>query len=91
MFQFMQNLKILKCIHEETSFNFATQTDIEGQIENLILPIIGKRATSNFYFNNFAKIIVSDLNATFVQSTSATNNSTGYLQNTNQVVKLRYK
>ena len=33
----------------KASFNFATQTDIEGQIENLIYSIIGKRATSNFY------------------------------------------
>ena len=27
----------------KASFNFATQTDIEGQIENLILSIIGKK------------------------------------------------
>ena len=71
--------------NSKSSFTFATQTDIEGQIENLILPIIGKRSTSNFYFNNFAKIIVSDLNATFVQSTSTTNASTGYLNNSNAV------
>ena len=45
----------------KTSFTFSTQTDIEGTTENTILPIIKNRAVSNFYFANYAKIIVSDL------------------------------
>ena len=45
------------------NFSFSTQTDIEGAIENQIIPIIQSRAISNFYFSNYAKIIVSDLNA----------------------------
>ena len=35
----------------KTSFTFNTQTDIEGAIENTILPIIQSRAISNFYFS----------------------------------------
>ena len=63
----------------KNSFTFSNQTDIEGQIENLILPTIQSRAVSNFYFSNYAKIIVSDLNAVWVQSTKSTNQSTGFL------------
>ena len=69
----------------KTSFMFGTQTDIEGAIENTILPIIQNRAISNFYFANYAKIIVSDLNATWKQSTKTTNSSTGLLNNINDV------
>lgn len=67
------------------TFTFATQTDIEGQIENMVLPTIKSRAISNFYFGNYAKIIVSDLNATWVQSTKGTNISTGYMTNSSNV------
>lgn len=69
----------------KTSFTFSTQTDIEGTIENTILPIINNRAISNYYFANYAKIIVSDLNATWKQSTKTTNSSTGLLNNINDV------
>ena len=69
----------------KTSFTFNTQTDIEGTIENTILPIIKSRAISNFYFSNYAKIIVSDLNARWKQSTKTTNSSTGLLQNISDV------
>lgn len=68
-----------------TSFTFSTQTDIEGTIENTILPIIKNRAISNFYFGNYAKIIVSDLNAKWKQATKTTNSSTGLLQNISDV------
>ncbi len=64
------------------TFTFSSQTDIEGQIENMILPIIQSRAISNFYFGNYSKIIVSDLNATWVQSTKGTNTSSGLFNNT---------
>jgi hypothetical protein len=70
---------------DKKSFSFNTQTDIEGTIENMILPIIQNRAISNFYFANYAKIIVSDLNARWVQSTKATNVSTGYLINSSDI------
>ena len=70
---------------EKQSFTFSNQTDIEGNIENLIVPIIQKRSTTNFYLGNFAKIIVSDLNATWKQSTKAANSSTGLLENINLV------
>ena len=70
-------------ITNKYSFTFTTQTDIEGQIANLIEPLLSNRNINNFYHANYARIIVSDLNAEFEQTTSATNSSTGFLQ-TNQ-------
>ena len=64
------------------TFTFSSQTDIEAQIENMILPIIQSMAISNFYFGNYSIIIVSDLNATWVQSTKGTNTSSGLINNT---------
>ena len=60
------------------SFSFTTQSDIEGVIYNTIEPILGNAKTRNFYYSNFSKTIVSDLNATWNQITSETNLSTGY-------------
>ena len=70
---------------DKQSFTFSNQTDIEGTIENMILPIIQSRAVSNFYFGNYAKIIVNDLNARWIQSSKSTNTSTGYLVNISDI------
>ena len=64
-------------------FTFTTQTDIEGNIENLIQPLLATRGINNFYHYNYSRIITDDLQARFVQSTSDTNLSTGYLEDTN--------
>lgn len=67
------------------SFTFNSQTDIEGNIENVIQPLLSSRDINNFYNSKYAKIIVSDLNAKLVQSSSGTNVSTGYFtDDTNQ-------
>ena len=47
--------------------------------------MIQSRATTNFYLGNFAKIIVSDLNATWKQSTKLQTVPTGLLENINLV------
>jgi len=64
-------------------FSFVTQTDIEGNIENLIQPLLSTRGINSFYHYNYSRIITDDLQASFVQSTADTNLSTGYLQDTN--------
>ena len=61
------------------SFTFNSQTDIEGNIENLIQPLLSSRDINNFYNSKYAKIIVSDLNAKLEQSSAGTNLSTGFL------------
>ena len=65
---------------EKQTFTFATQTDIEGVIYNTIESILSNISTQNFYFSKYPKIIVSDLGATWAQSTTSTNQSLGLLQ-----------
>jgi len=65
---------------EKQSFTFATQTDIEGVIYNTIEGILGSVNAQNFYLAKYPKIIVSDLNATWNQSSTSTNQSLGLIQ-----------
>jgi hypothetical protein len=67
-------------LKEKQTFTFATQTDIEGIILNTIEPLIKNRKMLNFYYSKFPKIFTFDLSATWVQSTSDTNRSTGYFK-----------
>lgn len=69
---------------EKQTFTFATQTDIEGVIYNTIEGILGNVNTQNFYLSKYPKIIVSDLNATWLQSSASTNQSLGLLQNADE-------
>lgn len=62
---------------ELNSFSFSTQTDIEGIIINTLEPILSDSKVRNFYIENFPKILLTDLNATWSQVTSSTNESTG--------------
>ena len=65
---------------EKTSFTFATQSDIEGILYNTVEPILASVNTRNFYLGKYPKTIVSDLNASWNQSTSETNKTTGLFQ-----------
>jgi len=61
-------------------FRFTTQTDIEGIIVNTIEPILKDRKMTNFYYDKFPPILVTDLQASFLQETKDTNRATGKLQ-----------
>ena len=63
---------------EKEYFDFATQSDVEGVILNTIEPLLGSTNIANFYFSEYTKRIVSDLNATWNQNSQSTNLSTGY-------------
>ena len=63
----------------KTGFNFTTQSDIEGIIYNTIEPLLNKTSTMNFYLEKYNKILVSDLNINWQLTTTATNRSSGYL------------
>jgi hypothetical protein len=65
----------------KTSFNFETLTDIEGQIANTIEPILSSIKVRNYYYDNFPKLLVEDLGATWTEISSDTNNFTGRLTN----------
>jgi hypothetical protein len=69
-----------QALSEKAKFTFRTQTDIEGVVLNTIEPLLKDRKLLNFYYQNFPKILTTDLGATWSQSTSGTNSSTGLLQ-----------
>ena len=60
---------------EVTSFNFTTRTDVEGIVENTITFTTKHKYSNQFLSSKFAKIIVGDIGATWVQSNKSTNNS----------------
>jgi len=61
-------------------FSYSTTVDIEGIIYNKILPILKETSIRNYYYNKFSRIrIGTDLNYKWVQKTSSSNESTGYL------------
>ena len=64
---------------EKQTFTFATQTDIEGVIYNVVENILSSVNSQNFYLAKYPKIIVSDLNASWVQSSKTTNQTLGLL------------
>jgi hypothetical protein len=65
----------------KTGFDFETLTDIEGQIVNTIEPILSSIKVRNYYYDQFPKLLVEDLGATWEQFTEDTNNFTGRLTN----------
>jgi hypothetical protein len=65
---------------EKQSFTFATQTDIEGVIYNTIEGILGSVNAQNFYLAKYPKIIVSDLSASWNQTSTSTNQTLGLFQ-----------
>ena len=66
------------------SFTFATQTDIESAITNVVEPIVRDAKIKNYYLANFNKIFGSDIGAKWISSTKETNRSTGYFINSSE-------
>ena len=85
---------------EKSQFTFATQSDVEGVINNTVERILNASNTKNFYLDQFPKTIVSDLNAKWQRSTLTSNRATGrlldatnapYMTGTFTANSLRYK
>jgi hypothetical protein len=68
-----------------TNFSFTTRTDVEGAVENTIIPILNNTKIRNYYFDKFPRILTSDLRVTWTQVTKETNLSSGYFQNSEGV------
>ena len=64
-------------INSKEVFTFSTRTDVEGTIENVVTPILSKNSVINYYLDNFPKVLVADLQASWSQVSNATNYSTG--------------
>ena len=63
------------------SFSFQTKTDVEGVLENSLLPVLSNKRVRNYYFDKFPRIFTEDLDISWNQQTSETNLSTGYFKN----------
>ena len=70
----------------KTSFTFETLTDIEGQIVNTVEPILKGIKVRNYYYDQFPKIIVTDLGAAWEEFSDYTNTYTGRFVNPNGVL-----
>lgn len=65
-------------------FEFTTRNDIEGVINNKIIPIVRDKKLKNFYYNNFPRnATVEGFDFEWNQETDDTNMSTGYFQDIN--------
>jgi len=66
-------------LEKNFTFTYATKTDIEGIIENQIIPLLGDEEITNFYYAKFPRIFTEDLNPTWSQLTTETNQSSGII------------
>ena len=67
------------------TFSFTTRTDVEGAIVNTIEPILNDRKIKNYYLNTFPFFLLGDLNISWNNLTTDTNQSTGYFTNANNL------
>ena len=66
-----------------TRFNYNTRSDIEAIIYNQIIDILKDTNLKNFYYSTFPKITLSQLGIIWKNRTVDTNQSTGYIIDTN--------
>ena len=67
--------------NKKSSFTFTTRTDVEGAVENTVVPILNDKKIRNYYFDKFPKIVTTELGVNWVQQTKETNLSSGYFKN----------
>jgi hypothetical protein len=70
----------------KSRFSFTTQSDIEGIINNQIERILSSIYVRNFYLDKFPRTIVSDLNVSWKEATTALNYYTGNIQDIDSVI-----
>jgi len=63
------------------NFTFTTRTDVEGAVENVIVPILQDIKVRNYYFDKFPRILTRDLNIKWKQTTKDTEFTSGYFTN----------
>jgi hypothetical protein len=64
-------------------FRYNTRTDIEAIIYNQVIDILKKTNLKNFYYSNFDRIPLAQLQLNWINQTVDTNQSTGYIQDLN--------
>jgi hypothetical protein len=73
---------------KKQEFTFATQSDIEGAIYNVVEPIIASDELRNFYYNKFNRIVTTDLNTVWESITDQNNLNSGKLTQEGSAVKV---
>ena len=68
-------------LNKEEGFTFTTRTDVEGAVENVIIPILQDKKVRNYYLDKFPKIITADLRINWEQTTKETNLTSGFFKN----------
>lgn len=63
-------------------FNYTTRTDIEAVIYNQLTEALEVNALRDFYYSKFFKIVTESLNVAWYNKTTDTNQSTGYIGDT---------
>jgi hypothetical protein len=69
-------------VQNSFNFKFKTRTDIDSIIKNSVEPLIKSKMMRDFYYENYNKIILTELNPKFNQVTTAYNETTGYFADT---------
>lgn len=62
-----------------TTFTYVTQTDIQGVIDNIVLPILEDPNLQNLYYQNYITYVTSSLNVSWSATTVDSNSSSGYI------------
>ena len=70
-------------IENSFEFRFVSRTDIENVIKNKVEPLTKLPLMRDFYYEKYNKIVLTELNATWKQATSANNETTGYFADKN--------
>lgn len=65
-------------VQNNFTFKFNSRTEIEDAVRNKIEPLIASTMMRDFYYENYNKITLAEINPQFVQATTATNLTTGY-------------
>lgn len=63
-------------------FSYLTKTDIEAMIYNQLTEVLQAKSLRDFYYSKFFKIATDTLNVSWYNKTSDTNQSTGYIGDT---------
>lgn len=64
-------------------FRYNTRTDIEAIIYNQVIDVLKNTNLKNFYYSSFDKIPLAQLQLNWVNQTVDTNQSTGYIKDSN--------
>jgi len=64
-----------------TTFTFNDINDIQSVISNMVEPLISSRNVIHFYYDKFTRVFTTANELTWKQSTSYTNETTGYFTN----------